>query len=152
MDGRWLALCLWRVVESLCSLCTITCMFLLSRRPPRAGDDNTSTHSQCRLATWVEQKRAGPASKELTSAAEVEAIKKEEAVIVVNAGPATETWTKLASSMRDAVYWCHTSNKAAIKALGVKAGAITILKDFDDKVKSGVKVSEAHVKNKENTY
>ena len=52
---------------------------------------------------------------------------------MVHAGSATDTWTKLASSMRDKVYWCHTGDKAVRKALGLQAGAIAVLKDFDDK-------------------
>jgi len=79
------------------------------------------------------KKRAGPASRELTSAEEVASLKKDEAVIVVNAGELTEVWKKLANSMRDTVFWCHTTNKAALKALGVKAGTIVMIKDFDDK-------------------
>ena len=34
---------------------------------------------------------------------------------------------KLANDMRDAVFWAHTENKDAIKALGVKAGTITMV-------------------------
>ena len=79
------------------------------------------------------KKRAGPASKELNDAKEAEAVKKSEKVIVVNAGEATETWTNLANSMRDTVYWCHTTQKAVMKALGVKAGTISMVKDFDEK-------------------
>jgi len=79
------------------------------------------------------KKRAGPASRELTSAEDVASLKKDGAVIVVNAGEATEMWLNLANSMRDTVFWCHTTNKAALKALGVKAGTIAMVKDFDDK-------------------
>ena len=87
------------------------------------------------------KKRAGPASKELNDAKEAEAVKKSEKVIVVNAGEATETWTNLANSMRDTVYWCHTTHKVVMKALGVKAGTISMVKDFDEKnpVYSGTK-------------
>lgn len=42
-------------------------------------------------------------------------------------------WLNLANSRRDIVLWCHTTNKAALKALGVKAGTIAMVKDFDDK-------------------
>jgi len=79
------------------------------------------------------KKRASPASIELTSAKEVPEIKKSEPIIVVNAGQVTETWTKLSEKMRGVVYFCHSTDKAVLKAFGVKAGTITMIKDFDDK-------------------
>jgi hypothetical protein len=43
-----------------------------------------------------------------------------------------ETWSKLANSMRDHVFWCHTTDKAVIKALGVKSDSITMIHEGGD--------------------
>jgi hypothetical protein len=40
----------------------------------------------------------------------------------------SETWTKLANSMRDSLFFCHTTNNAVLKALGVKSGSIAMVR------------------------
>jgi len=40
---------------------------------------------------------------------------------------ATETWTKLANSMRDSVFWAHSEDAKVLKALGVKPKSITMV-------------------------
>jgi len=79
------------------------------------------------------KKRAGPASREITSDADAKDLMEKNPVIVVNSGKADSTWTSIANSMRDVVVWAHTSNKQAMSAFGVKSGTITMLKKFDEK-------------------
>ena len=69
---------------------------------------------------------------ELTREEHAAAILQEKTVIVVYAGEAEEWWLSLAKSKRDAVRWHHTTNEAALHTLGVKAGTITMIRDFED--------------------
>jgi len=77
-------------------------------------------------------KRASPASTELTGEAEAEALLETNGVIVVYTGEAEQWWLDLAKSKRDAVQWRHTTNEGAMRALGLLAGTITMLKDFEE--------------------
>jgi hypothetical protein len=40
---------------------------------------------------------------------------------------ATETWTKLANSMRDTLFWANSNDKSVLKTLGVKPNTITMV-------------------------
>lgn len=79
------------------------------------------------------KKRAGPASKELTTAEEAKALKDAEKVLVVLAGPSTPAWTGVADSLRDSIAFAHTEDQAVISALSIKKGTVTVFRSFDSK-------------------
>jgi len=76
-------------------------------------------------------KRAGPSSMELTGEEEAASLLKHGGVVVVYAGQGNDWWMDIANSKRDVVLWRHTTNEAAIRAIAVEAGTITMFKDFE---------------------
>jgi len=100
----------------------------------RHDTDGPSTYEGPRQAAGIVEfllKRAAPASTEVTSEEEAEALLETDGIIVVYAGEGDDWWMDIANSKRDVVQWKHTTNEKAMQALGVQAGTITILKDFE---------------------
>lgn len=103
------------------------------------GADKPSEYEGPRKADGIVsylKKRAGPASKEVTSADEAKALLESEKVIIVLAGAETESWKKVSSAMRDAAKWVHSTDKKVWSAFGVKSGSISALRQFDEKLVS----------------
>jgi len=97
--------------------------------------EDPSTYEGPRQAAGIVEfllKRAAPASMELTGEEEAVGLMEAGGVIVVYAGEADDWWMTIANSKKDVVKWRHTTNEAAMRALGVQAGTITILKDYEE--------------------
>jgi len=101
----------------------------------RHNTDDPSTYEGPRQAAGIVEfllKRAAPASTELTTEEEGEALLETDGVVVVYAGEGDDWWMNLANSNRDAVKWRHTTNEDVMKAIGVQAGTITMLHDDEE--------------------
>ena len=96
---------------------------------------NPSPYDGPRQAAGIVQfllKRAAPASRELASEEEAASLLEAGGVIVVYTGEGDGWWLGLATTKRDAVHWCHTTNEAVMQTFNVEPGTITMLKDFEE--------------------
>jgi len=101
----------------------------------RHNTDDPSTYEGPRQAAGIVEfllKRAAPASTELTTEEEGEALLETDGVVVVYAGEGEDWWMNIANRNRDTVKWRHTLNEEVMKALGVQAGTITMLNDNEE--------------------
>ena len=94
-----------------------------------------STYDGPRQAAGIAEfllKRAAPASSEVVREEEAASLLEAGGIVVVYSAEPEAWWLDLAKSRRDIVSWRHTTDGAVMRAFGVEAGAITMLKNFEE--------------------
>jgi protein disulfide-isomerase A1 len=103
--------------------------------------------TESEIVSWM-KKKTGPATKVLTTVAEVEAFHGESEVAVVYFGDNAadlEVFQRVARSNDDTLFG-SIANEEAYTKFGVKAGTVVLFKNFDDKRNDTTEITEEGLK------